>query len=191
MSRSRTTVLTGAALTTALVLAGCGADDKDGAGGREGGGTGASAPAAKLLNRVPQAEVREMAGAKGMWTTERNFVKADLKKIVGYPLDGGKPRWQVPLGGEICWTSPEVSPDGFVAVVFKNDKDDPAVCTEVGLVDLKRGKLRWQRQALEDGSAQMFDEVTIGGGTVAAGGTSGTAGWTLGGRRLWAPRAAG
>lgn len=33
----------------------------------------------------------------------------------------------------------------------------------------------------------MFDEVTIGAGTVAAGGTSGTAGWTLGGRPLWAP----
>lgn len=187
MPRSRTTALTGAALAATLVLGGCGSDDGDDASGKGDSGSGASVPEAKLLHRVPQAKVSELTGAQGMWTTERNFVKADLKKIVGYPLDGGKPNWQIPLDGEICWTSPKVSEDGFIAVVFENDKEDPATCTEVGLVDLKRGKLRWQKQAMEDGSAQMFDEVTIGGGTVAAGGTFGTAGWTLGGRQLWAP----
>ncbi|WP_405804219.1 YncE family protein [Streptomyces sp. NBC_01187] len=184
MPTSRRAVFAGTALAVTMVLSGCGSDEQDGASGE---GASESAPQAKLLNKVPMAKVSEMAGAMGMWATDKNFVKADLKKIVGYPLDGGVAQWTVPLGGELCWSSPEPTKDGLIAVVFENDKEDPAVCTEVGLVDLKRGKLLWQKQAMEDGSEQMFDEVTIGGGTVAAGGTAGTAGWTISGRPLWAP----
>lgn len=165
MPTSRRAVFAGTALAVTMVLSGCGSDEQDGASGE---GASESAPQAKLLNKVPMAKVSEMAGAMGMWATDKNFVKADLKKIVGYPLDGGAAQWTVPLGGELCWSSPEPTKDGLIAVVFENDKEDPAVCTEVGLVDLKRGKLLWQKQAMEDGSEQMFDEVTIGGGTVAA-----------------------
>ncbi|MFE0878724.1 hypothetical protein ACFW4X_28290 [Streptomyces smyrnaeus] len=185
MSRSRTAAFAAVSLSVALAVGGCGSDDQDDGGGDAS--AAASAPEAELSHKVPMAKVSEMAGAQGMWTTGSHFVKADLKKIVGYPLDGGKPAWTVPLSGEICWSSPEPTEDGLIAVVYENDKKDPSVCTEVGLVDLKQGRLRWHRQALEDGSAAMFDEVTIGGGTVAAGGTSGSAGWTVGGRQLWGP----
>lgn len=170
----------------ALVLSGCGTGGAD--EGRDGGAQAATAADAKILQQVPMPKVGEMAGAMGMWTTEKNFVKTGLKEIVGYPLGGGKPRWRVPLGGEVCWASQQPTHNGLVAVLFENDKDDPAVCTEVGLVDLDKGKLLWQKQARDAyGSAQMFDEVTIGGGTVAAGGTSGPAGWSLGGTPLWKP----
>ncbi|MFI9047562.1 hypothetical protein [Streptomyces sp. NPDC053427] len=184
MSRSRMAVVGGAVLAAGLVVSGCSADG-DGGGGKGDAGAESAAAQGALLNQVPMAKVGELTGAMGMWTTKKNFVKADLKKIVGYPLDGGKARWTVPLGGEVCWSSPRPTDDGLVAVVFKNDKDDPAVCTEIGLVDLNKGAMRWHKQALEDGSAQMFDEVAIGGGTVAAGGTSGSAAWTVDGKPLW------
>ncbi|MFJ9849619.1 hypothetical protein [Streptomyces sp. NPDC101150] len=184
MSRSRMAVVAGAVLAAGLVVSGCGADG-GGGGGKDGSGAESAAAQGVLLNQVPMAKVSALTGARGMWTTKKNFVKADLKKIVGYPPAGGKARWTVPLSGEICWSSSRPTEDGLIAVVFKNDKDDPAVCTEIGLVDLNKGAMRWHKQALEDGSAQMFDEVTIGGGTVAAAGTSGSAAWTVGGKPLW------
>ncbi|MEU9110328.1 hypothetical protein AB0D04_00705 [Streptomyces sp. NPDC048483] len=189
MSRSRLVVVGGVVLAAGLVVSGCSSGDQGGGsdGGKGGAGAEKPGPQAKMLGQVPMAKVSELTGSKGMWATKKNFVKADLKKIVGYPLDGGKAQWTVPLGGEICWSSPRPTPDGLIGVVFKNDKDDPAVCTEIGLVDLNSGKMRWHKQALDGTSSQMFDEVTIGGGTVAAAGTNVSAAWTVGGKPLWKP----
>ncbi|EPH43753.1 hypothetical protein ABT390_26165 [Streptomyces aurantiacus] len=182
----RMAVIAGSVLAAALVLSGCGSDDDDG-GGNEGG-SGSAAAEAKVLAKVAQPKVGEMAGAMGMWTTDKNFVKAGLKKISGYPLAGGKAEWEVPLTGEVCWSSETPTKDGKVAVVFQNDKKDPSVCTEIGVVDINKGKLLWHKQATNEyGSAEMFDEITVGGGTVAAAGTSASAGWKLDGTPLWKP----
>ncbi|GAA2061889.1 hypothetical protein GCM10009801_04540 [Streptomyces albiaxialis] len=181
--RSRMAVAAGAALAAVSLISGCGPEEGADAGGE--GGSGSTAAKAKLLHQVPMPKVSEMADAMGMWTTDRNFVKVGLKRISGYPLSGGTARWQIPLAGEVCWSSPEPTKDGLVAVLFENDKADYADCTEVGLVDLNTGKLRWHKRAMDDGDPISFDEVTIGGGTVAAGGTGGTAAWSTGGRALW------
>ncbi|QDQ13649.1 hypothetical protein [Streptomyces spectabilis] len=109
-------------------------------------------------------------------------------EISGYPLAGGKAAWEVPWAGEICRSSPTPTKDGKVAVVFQNDKKDPSVCTEVGVVDIEQGKLLWRKQGVDaSGTSAMFDEVTIGGGTVAAAGTGASAGWKLDGTPLWKP----
>ncbi|MFC7304409.1 hypothetical protein ACFQVC_09325 [Streptomyces monticola] len=177
----------GALFASVLLLTGCGPTENTGAG-QDKNADESNAAQAQVLGKVPMAEVPEMAGAMGMWATERNFVKADLKQITGYPPQGGKAQWRVPLSGEICWSSQTPTDDGLVAVLFQNDKDDPAVCTEVGLVDINKGKLLWQRQGKDaDGYEQTFDEVTIGGGTVAAAGTSASAGWSVDGKPLWRP----
>ncbi|MGP3977600.1 hypothetical protein ACTWQF_27020 [Streptomyces sp. 8N114] len=182
MSRSRTAVLAAAALSIALAVTGCGPDDTGDGGGDASAAD--SAPEAKLAHKVPMAKVSDLAHAKGMWLTDKNFAKADLKKIVGYPVEGGKPTWTVPLTGETCWTSPEPTKDGLIAVIYQDSEE---LCKNVGVVDLNQGKMRWHRQAMEDGSAEMFDEVAIGNGTVAASGTNVSAGWTIGGKPLWAP----
>ncbi|MGA4839635.1 hypothetical protein [Streptomyces sp. G45] len=187
MSR-RMAAIAGSALAAALVLSGCGSNDGGGGGGSGEDGTESSAAEARVLARIGQPKVPEMAGAMGMWTTDRNFVKTGLKNISGYPLAGGKSQWKVPLSGEVCWASPEPTKDGKVAILFQDDKDDPSVCNEVGVVDLTKGELLWHKQSLNEyGSAEMFDEVTIGGGTVAAAGTSGGAAWKLDGTPLWKP----
>ncbi|MFE0100388.1 hypothetical protein [Streptomyces sp. NPDC059009] len=185
MSISRTAVAIGAALSAALVLSACGSDD-GGNSGQGDGGSEATAPEAKVLAKVPMAKVSELTGAMGMWTTDKNFVKTELKKIVGYPLAGGKQQWEVPLAGEVCWSSERPSKDGKVAVLFQNDKESTPTCTEVGVVDINKGKLLWQKEAKDSyGSAQSFDEVSLGGGTVAAAGTSGAASWSVGGAPQW------
>src|SRR2546430_2537123 len=107
-----------------------------------GGGAQAAVPGG-ALGQVPMADGKELTGAMGMWVTKKNFVKTDLKKIVGRSLDGTKTQWQIPLAGETCWASPEPTKNGLVAVVCKNDKDETPVCTEIGLVDLNKGMMRW------------------------------------------------
>ncbi|WP_209446738.1 PQQ-binding-like beta-propeller repeat protein, partial [Streptomyces palmae] len=160
---------------------------------RDGGGDGAKdAPEARLLHKVPMPKglsKDDPVSVAGMWTTDRNFVKGDVRKIVGYPLAGGSAQWEIPLGGEVCWASPRLTEDDRTAIVFKGPGKD-ATCTRVGLLDLKQHKLLWQREAKDEyGSAESFDEVTIGGGTVAASAHVGDGGaaWTLDGRPLWRP----
>ncbi len=109
--------------------------------------------------------------------------------IVGYPVSGGSSaRYEIPLGGELCWGSTQVTKEGMTAVVFQDGKptaeDKYPDCSEVGLVDLNNGKLVWQRSIKEADEKLEFDEVTI-----AAGGLDGGAAWSMKGDKLWSPQA--
>ncbi|WKX72758.1 hypothetical protein [Streptomyces sp. XD-27] len=186
---SRRGPVIGGVVAVALLLVGgvwfATKDDGDG----DKGGAGEEVPQARILNRVPMPKglTKEPVKVAGLWTTDKNFVKGDVKKLVGYPLSGGAAAWEIPLDGEICYASPHVTEDGLTAILFEEAKDN-STCTQVGLVDLKKHKLVWQRQAKDEyGSAENFDEVTIGGGTVAAGASvgDGGAGWSLAGKPLW------
>ncbi|MES4901861.1 MULTISPECIES: hypothetical protein [unclassified Streptomyces] len=191
-SKSPVGIVVGAVVALALVAGGVWL-----AVGKDSGGGGSDASAdgaveAQVLGEVPMPKVAKMVNTPGMWVTDEKFVKADVKKIVGYPLTGGSASWQIPLDGEICWSSPQVTEAGLTAILFEDDSKDPSVCTQVGLVDLKKGKLVWTKQGKETGewasdSPIMFDEVTIGGDTVAAGGLSGGAAWSIDGKPLWMP----
>ncbi|MDX3224320.1 hypothetical protein [Streptomyces sp. ME19-01-6] len=194
-SKSPVGVIVGAVVALALVAGGVwfvvGQDSGDGGGGK-GGDSASGAVDASVLGEVPMPKVADMVKTPGMWVTDKNLVKADVKKIVGYPLTGGAASWEIPLDGELCWASPQITEAGLTAVLFEDDSQDPSVCTQVGLVDLKKGKLVWTKQGRETGelasdSPIMFDEVTIGGDTVAAGGISGGAAWSIDGKPQWMP----
>ncbi|MER0244117.1 hypothetical protein AAHZ94_19340 [Streptomyces sp. HSW2009] len=150
---------------------------------------GKKAPQARILSEIPTPKVgKDLVKVEGLWTTDRHFVKAGVKKVTGYPLAGGAVQWEIPLGGEICGTTPHVTPDGLTPVLFHGGDRDNPVCTQIGLLDLRQGKLRWQHEVTgEYGHRVMFDEVTVGGGTVAAGGSDGGAAWSLDGAALWKP----
>ncbi|WNE98459.1 hypothetical protein PS467_25565 [Streptomyces luomodiensis] len=147
---------------------------------------------AKLLNKVPMPKVSDQVTVEGMWATDDTFVKADVYKIVGYPLDGGAAKWTIPLDGAVCWSSDHLTKDGLTTVLYEEAKPSAEnkypSCTEVGLLDLKKGKMLWHRNVKEGDDKVRFDEVTIGGGTVAAGGTSGGAAWSTSGKALWKPK---
>ncbi|MBL1101437.1 hypothetical protein JK363_33185 [Streptomyces sp. 205] len=183
-------LIIGGVLAVALVGGGIalatGGDDD---GGKDGGSSSEGVQA-KTLGKVAMPKVGKEANTMGTWVTDKNFVKGEVNKIVGYSLDGAKSQWEIPLGGQICWASPHVTKEGLTAVLFRDGKGEDALCTKVGLVDLKKGKLVWQKEGSDsEGNAGVqFDEVTIGGGTVAAGGTSGGGAWSLEGKPLWTPK---
>ncbi|MEU9789171.1 hypothetical protein AB0E27_00860 [Streptomyces sparsogenes] len=194
-SKSPVGAVAGAAVALALVAGGVwlavDGGSGDGGGGK-GGDSADGAVEARVLGKVPMPKVDEMVNTPGMWVTDENLVKADVNKIVGYPLTGGAASWEIPLDGELCWSSPRVTEAGLTAVLFQDGSQDNPVCTQVGLVDLKKGKLVWTKQGRETGELAsdrpiMFDEVSIGGDTVAAGGISGGAAWAVDGKPLWMP----
>ncbi|MBC3993037.1 hypothetical protein H8N00_30025 [Streptomyces sp. AC563] len=55
---------------------------------------------------------KDPINAEGMWTTDRDFEKAGIERVTGYPLGDGSAQWEIPLGGEMCWTTPHISADG-------------------------------------------------------------------------------
>ncbi|MBL1099006.1 hypothetical protein [Streptomyces coffeae] len=164
-------------------------------GGSSGGFEKKPAPKAvdaKLLNKVPMPTVKDHVTVKGSWVTDDTFVKVGAFEVVGYPLDGGKPKWEIPLSGAVCWPSDHVTEDGLTAVVYQDAKPSKkdkygGDCNQVGLLDLKQGKLRWHKSVEGDYNKMDFEEVTIGGGTVAAGGFDGGVAWSLDGKQLWKP----
>ncbi|MEK8172320.1 hypothetical protein NKH77_32890 [Streptomyces sp. M19] len=93
---------------------------------------------ARVLNKVAMPKVKEQATVQGMWVTGETFVKAGVKKVVGYTLDGGSQKWTVPLGGEICWASDHVTADKRTAVLYDAAGDDSS-CSQVGVIDLAAG----------------------------------------------------
>ncbi|WP_432253028.1 hypothetical protein [Streptomyces sp. HNM1019] len=171
--------------------------DKQSSQGASSGTTGggdkpAKTVDAKLLNKIPMPKVSDQVTVEGMWATDDAFVKAGVYKIVGYPLSGGAAKWTIPLDGAVCWSSDHLTKDGLTTVLYQgakpSAKDKYPSCTEVGLLDLKNGKMLWHRSVKEGDEKISFDEVTIGGGTVAAGGTSGGAAWSTSGQALWKPK---
>ncbi|WP_431042018.1 PQQ-binding-like beta-propeller repeat protein [Streptomyces sp. P1-3] len=188
-SSRRGPVVGGVVAVALLLVGGVWFATKDGDDGDKGGSGEQEVPQARILNKVPMPKglTKDPVKVAGLWTTDKNFVKGDVKKIVGYPLSGGAAEWEIPLAGQVCYASPHVTDDGLTAILFEEAKDN-STCTQVGLVDLKKHKLVWQRQAKNEyGSAANFDEVTIGGGTVAAGASVGDGGaaWSLDGKPLW------
>ncbi|QKW51983.1 hypothetical protein HUT08_23375 [Streptomyces buecherae] len=168
-------------------------------GGEEGEGGVKKRPKPKLVggnlvSKVPMPRVREQANSPGLWATDKVWAKGQIDKIVGYPVSGGSSaQYEIPLGGELCWGSTQVTKEGMTAVVFQDGKPTAENkypdCSEVGLVDLNNGKLVWQRSIKEADEKLEFDEVTIGGGTIAAGGLDGGAAWSMKGDKLWSPQA--
>lgn len=185
---ARTPAVVAVVVVVAIALAGgawlvTSGDDSSGGSGKK------EPPEARVLHEIPTPKVgKDTINVEGMWTTDRNFVKAGVEKVTGYPLGGGSAQWEIPLGGEICWTTPHISADGLTPVLFRDADADNPVCTQVGLLDLRKGELRWQHEVTNEyGSRVMFDEVTMGGGTIAAGSSDGGAAWSVDGTPLWKP----
>ncbi|MFD7504509.1 hypothetical protein [Streptomyces sp. NPDC059850] len=216
-SKQRMAVIVSAVVAVALIIGGgiwfaTSGDDKSDeqakdkgkqtTQGSSSGGTGGTenkpAPKtvnAQLINKLPMPKVKSQVVVQGMWTTDDTFVKAGANKIDGYPLNGGSPKWSIPLAGAVCWSSEHVTKDGLTAVVYQEAKpskeDQYPSCSQVALLDLKNGKMRWHRDISEGDEKVSFDQVTIGGGTIAAGGSSGGAAWSTSGKQLWKPQSTG
>jgi hypothetical protein len=170
-----------------------------GTSGGEGTGTARekvpSSTSAKVLFQVPapKAEGRRIDSVQGSWLTDSVYVKAGVYKIVGYDPDSGEVSWTLPLDGQTCAASREVTGDGIAVVVHeerkRNGKGDHQPCTRVTAFQVEDGKQLWSRTAEIGGSPVTFGQVTISGSTAAAGGYYGGAAFDVRtGKSLWTPK---
>ncbi|WP_372408145.1 PQQ-binding-like beta-propeller repeat protein [Streptomyces luteireticuli] len=173
-------------------------DTKGGNGDKGDKGKGADDPGkakeGKFLFGAEQPQIKDSSRpAAGMWVTDKVFAKGDLDKVVGYGPAGGK-QWEIPLDGDICWAPKHVTADGKTAVLVSqfppsDSKPYGGPCNQVVALDLNNGKKLWQKSVRLGDKDVTFAEVTVGGGTVAAGGLGGGAAWSLDGKELWKPKA--
>ncbi|MFJ8542832.1 PQQ-binding-like beta-propeller repeat protein [Streptomyces sp. NPDC093586] len=185
-------------------------DDKkptaNGKGGTEnkGGGGGASSggkekvpadPAAKVLFQVPAPAVTKEQSTitvTGSWLTDTVYAKSGIGEVVGYDPAKGTKKWTIDLPGPVCEATKHVTADNKTAILYKPampTKDDPQSCTQVAVIDLAAGKQVWSRSAKEGDRPIAFDNVTVSGGTVAAGSSSGGVAWDIAtGNVLWSPK---
>ncbi|MEV8228710.1 PQQ-binding-like beta-propeller repeat protein [Streptomyces sp. NPDC079167] len=188
-------------------VASAGTEGKDGGEGKGGegkdgglaGGT-EKAPAdtkSKVGFQLPHPKVTDTTNVAGSWVTDKVYVKTGVYEVVGYDLAKGTKLWTIPLTGQLCAASRHMSKDYRTAIAFEEGKPSAAdkypSCTQIGALDLATGKLMWSKSVTSASSgddAVRFNEVTLSGSTVAAGGTSGGAAFNLAnGAELWKPKA--
>ncbi|QOV37818.1 PQQ-binding-like beta-propeller repeat protein [Streptomyces ferrugineus] len=176
-----------------------------GGGGDGEGGGGFDAPdgtekvpsntTSQVLFQVPAPNVDDdtSISVPGSWLTDKAYVKSGVAEIVGYDPDKGSELWTVKLPGPVCQASKHMTEDHVTAVAFEPampTEDKPSHgCTQIAAIDLDAGKKLWTKTAKGKNGEIRYDNVTVSGGTVAAGGTSGGAAWDVGsGRQLWVPK---
>ena len=174
-------------------------------GGDDNGGGGASTtpgkekvpadPNSQVLFQIPSPAVPDdtVVTVAGSWLTDKAYVKSGVNEIVGYDPEKGTELWTIPLPGPVCQASKRTNDDNLTAIAFepaKPTKEKPSHgCTQVAAIDLDAGKKLWTKTAEVDGEPIRFDNITVSGGTVAAGGTSGGAAFDIeSGKQLWIPK---
>ncbi|MFF1448738.1 PQQ-binding-like beta-propeller repeat protein [Streptomyces sp. NPDC058274] len=176
-----------------------GDEDKGGDTGTSGGAKekAPADPSAEVLFQVPAPEVKDknqIDSVAGSWLTDSVYAKAGVYKIVGYDPDSGSAKWTLPLPGQTCAGSPEITEDGVAAVVTeaakRNSKGDHQSCTQVTAFEVSTGKKLWTKSVDISGSKVAFGEITISGSTVAVGGgySGGAAFDATSGKVLWQPK---
>ncbi len=175
-----------------------GGDAKNGTGGQTAGGKekAPSDPSAKVLFQVPAPEVSKdirSVVVSGSWLTDKVYAKSGVAEIVGYDPEKGSQVWKLPLDGPVCTASDHVTDDNKTVVVYQPDMPTKAKshhgCSQVAVIDLDTGKKVWTKTGSSGDQPISFDNVTISGGTVAAGSTSGGVAWDVeSGEQLWSPK---
>ncbi|MER6996844.1 PQQ-binding-like beta-propeller repeat protein [Streptomyces sp. NPDC000410] len=151
-----------------------------------GGGGKEKAPentAAKVAFQLPQPKVTDVTDVSGSWVTDTTYVKTGINSVVGYDAAKGTVLWTIPLPGQVCAASRHVS-GNKTAIAFEAAKRVPPKnyqsCTQIGVIDLAAGKLLWSKAAKgTSDEPPRFNEITLSGNTVAAGGTEGGAAFDL------------
>ncbi|MFF8846696.1 PQQ-binding-like beta-propeller repeat protein [Streptomyces sp. NPDC015127] len=162
----------------------------DGAGKEKAGANTKS----KVAFQLPEPPREDLTAVPGSWVTDKAYVKPGVNSVVGYDVAKGSVLWTTPLAGQVCAASRHMTEDYKTAILFEAKKRTAPKfyekCTEVGVIDLKTGKLLWSKSVAGDGDEKsQFEQVTQSGNTVAAGGLYGGAAFDLTtGAVRWKPK---
>ncbi|WP_432124946.1 PQQ-binding-like beta-propeller repeat protein [Streptomyces sp. C10-9-1] len=205
-------LIVGGGIVYASVSGGEGREEAGGsAGGSSGGqggegdsgkapdGSGQEKPGARTASKVayqlPEPAREDLMAVPGSWVTDKAFVKPGANSLVGYDVAKGSVLWTTPLPGQVCGASRHTTDEGLTAILFEARKRTAPKfferCTEVAVVDLGTGALKWSTSVSGGTTGDdktQFEQVTLSGGTVAAGGLYGGAAFDLGtGKVKWKP----
>ncbi|MCX4731591.1 PQQ-binding-like beta-propeller repeat protein [Streptomyces sp. NBC_01363] len=172
-------------------------ENKGGAADGAGKEKAPADPKSKVAFQLPLPKVTDITKVDGSWLTDKAYVKTGLNEIVAYDPAKGTKLWSIPLAGQVCAASRHMSKDYKTAIAFEQSKPTKATkyppCNQVGAIDLSTGKLMWSKSvtaATSGDAAVRFEEVTLSGTTVAAGGSEGGAAFDLNtGAERWKPKA--
>jgi hypothetical protein len=173
-------------------------DDKGGTGGTSTGGTEKvpADPTAKALFQVPSPAVKDKDDSyvvSGSWLTDKVYAKSGIAEVVGYDRNKGTRLWTIKLPGPVCQASNHVTADGRTAIAFQPKmppKNSSAGCSQVAAIDLNSGTKLWTKTAGSGDQLVTWDNITVGGNTVAVGSTDGGAAFDIStGKALWTPKA--
>ncbi|GAA1008704.1 MULTISPECIES: outer membrane protein assembly factor BamB family protein [Streptomyces] len=169
--------------------------DKGGTGGASSGGKEKvpANTASQVLFQVPMPEVTETVSTSGSWLTNKVYAKTGNAEIVGYDPVKGTKLWTLKLPGPVCQATRHVTSDNRTAILY-----EPAMptatkrfhgCSQVAAIDLDTGKKLWTQTVKSGDQDVSLDNITISGGTVAVGSTSGGAAFSIAdGKALWLPK---
>ncbi|NEB75156.1 PQQ-binding-like beta-propeller repeat protein [Streptomyces sp. SID14478] len=174
-----------------------GGQGKDGTG--FGGGGQEKVPAntsASIAFQLPQPQVAkdQVDSVVGSWLTDKTYAKAGVDEIVGHDPATGKETWTLPLSGQTCGASNDVTKDALAAVVSedaKRPKDGRhQTCSQITVFDVNTGKKLWTKSIGSGDQARTFEELSFSGDTLAAGGglRGGAAFDVRTGKILWQPQ---
>lgn len=169
---------------------------EDGLGGGGGQEKVPASTAGKIAFQLPAPKVAKDAvwSVAGSWLTDSTYAKSDLNQVVGYDPDTGTKKWTLPLTGQTCGFSPEVTEAGLTAVLAEDGKrkkdKDHFQCTVITVFDMNTGKKVWSNSVEVGGQKIAFKELSITGSTLAVGGgyDGGAAFDIKSGKSLWKPQ---
>ncbi|MCN9241943.1 PQQ-binding-like beta-propeller repeat protein [Streptomyces sp. RY43-2] len=169
------------------------------------GGTGTEAKekapgntSAKVLFQVPGPQIKDrdqIDSVQGSWVSGSVYAKAAVGKIIGYDADTGATKWTLPLPGQTCAGSGQITSTGIAAVVSeaapRPAKRQHQPCSKITAFEVATGKKLWTKSVESNGTPVTFGELEISGDTLALGGGFSYGGAALDittGKVLWAPK---
>ncbi|MFD8567586.1 PQQ-binding-like beta-propeller repeat protein [Streptomyces sp. NPDC059639] len=153
-------------------------------------------PSARLAFTLPAPKVAKnrVDSVVGSWLTDRTYAKAGVAEIVGHDPATGKKTWTLPLPGQTCGATEDVTKDALAAVVSENGARGAdgrhRTCSQITLFDVNTGDKVWTKSVGTGVSAVPFEEPVFSGDTLALGGglRGGAALDIKTGRILWQPQ---
>ncbi|MBO8193778.1 hypothetical protein ITI46_19240 [Streptomyces oryzae] len=144
-------------------------------------------PQAKQIVDIKAPEVKDVTTVAGAWATDKVFAKSSVREMIVQDLKT-RSQTKIPLKGNVCAASNEMTKDHKVAVVVQETISNSADCTRMVIVDLDAKKIAWD-QTMPNADTRSIDNVAISGDTVASAWIGGSVGYKISSKKkLWAAK---